>query len=136
MHCTKRAPALDAAQSQDNAEDGIEIRDGVGSCGHAASTLQRVVVEDIRSHPNWKPFRALVRRTDLQACWSEPIFSTTGTLVGTFALYLILTIIAPLVVLHGVALWAQHNLGFEYLLFDRTLQFVGDTQACWLRIDR
>jgi len=62
------------------------IGEGVGSCGTAAFRKQRVVVEDIEGHPFWKDFIP-AREVGLRSCWSEPIFSAAGQLLGTFAIY-------------------------------------------------
>jgi PAS domain S-box-containing protein len=67
--------------------DGIEIGPNVGSCGAAAATRSRVVVEDVLKHPNWVRFREVARRAEIRACWSEPLLSSTGHVLGTFALY-------------------------------------------------
>ncbi|MDP1651409.1 MAG: PAS domain S-box protein, partial [Rhodocyclaceae bacterium] len=67
--------------------DGMEIGDGVGSCGTAAFTRRRVIVADIDSHPYWARFRELARRAGLRACWAEPILCATGDVLGTFAIY-------------------------------------------------
>nr|WP_295784941.1 EAL domain-containing protein [Rhodoferax sp.] len=67
--------------------DGVASGPGVGSCGTAAFTGQRVIVEDIASHPWWEPFRELARQADVAACWSEPILSAQGQVLGTFAIY-------------------------------------------------
>ncbi|QDF95583.1 hypothetical protein CJ010_02975 [Azoarcus sp. DD4] len=66
---------------------GLAIGYGVGSCGTAAYTGERVVVEDIQSHPYWAPYRDIARQADLAACWSEPIRSSGGEVLGTFAIY-------------------------------------------------
>jgi len=67
--------------------DGAEIGEDVGSCGAAASTGKPVVVADIQTHPNWEPFRDLVQRADLHSCWSHPVLSAEGTVLGTLAIY-------------------------------------------------
>jgi diguanylate cyclase (GGDEF)-like protein/PAS domain S-box-containing protein len=67
--------------------DGIEIGLGVGSCGEAAFTGERVIVEDITTHPNWAPFSELASRAKLGACWSQPILSSSRQVLGTFAIY-------------------------------------------------
>jgi len=67
--------------------EGIEIGPGVGSCGAAAHGAERVVVEDIATHPYWADFKALAARAGLAACWSQPIISSTGKVLGTFAIY-------------------------------------------------
>jgi len=66
---------------------GLTIGPGVGSCGTTAFLGQRVIVEDIHHHPYWTPYRALARKARLGACWSEPIRSAAGKVLGTFAIY-------------------------------------------------
>ncbi|MGB3751033.1 MAG: GAF domain-containing protein, partial [Arcobacteraceae bacterium] len=67
--------------------NGIEIGDKIGSCGSAAFNKKRVIVEDIDSHENWSNYLALTKRAKLHSCWSEPIFSSDNKILGTFALY-------------------------------------------------
>lgn len=67
--------------------DGLAIGDQVGSCGTAAWRDERVVVEDIRSHPYWQNFTELAERAGLRACWSQPFHGRDGKVIGTFALY-------------------------------------------------
>jgi PAS domain S-box-containing protein len=67
--------------------DGLEIGIGVGSCGTAAATGERVIVEDIMTHPYWAPYKEIAARAGLAACWSEPIRSSSGQVLGTFAAY-------------------------------------------------
>ncbi|MFT5550153.1 MAG: PAS domain S-box-containing protein, partial [Candidatus Azotimanducaceae bacterium] len=66
---------------------GIEIGIGFGSCGTAAFTNERVIVDDIQTHPYWKPYKDLAIKAGLGACWSEPICSTKREVLGTFAIY-------------------------------------------------
>lgn len=70
-----------------DAINGVEIGVGVGSCGTAAYLKERVVVEDIMTHEYWRPYKELAKKADLGACWSEPIISTEGKVLGTFAIY-------------------------------------------------
>ncbi|MBB4842438.1 PAS domain S-box-containing protein [Paucibacter oligotrophus] len=67
--------------------EGLAIGPTAGSCGAAMSLRQRVVVEDINSHPNWRPFLPLAQRAGLGACWSEPIIGPQGRVLGSFAVY-------------------------------------------------
>lgn len=69
-----------------NATNRTKISDGVGSCGTAAFRRERVIVEDIDSHPFWKGFKP-AQEAGLRSCWSEPIISSAGILLGTFAIY-------------------------------------------------
>ncbi|OQW88589.1 MAG: hypothetical protein BWK72_06255 [Rhodoferax ferrireducens] len=66
---------------------GAEIGLGRGSCGTAAATGERVVVEDIATHPYWADYKELAQRAGLGACWSQPVVSSTGQMLGTFAIY-------------------------------------------------
>ncbi len=79
------APSL--PEFYNKAIDGVGIGPAVGSCGTAAHTGQRVIVEDISRHPFWRDFAALANKAGLAACWSEPIRTGEGPLLGTFAMY-------------------------------------------------
>ena len=68
------------------ATDNTAIGEGIGSCGTAAFRRELVIVEDIDSHPFWKGFTP-AREAGLRSCWSEPILSSSGLLLGTFAIY-------------------------------------------------
>ncbi len=59
----------------------------VGSCGAAAHSGKRVIVSDIRNHPYWADYTDLTDRAGLRACWSEPVKSLDGTVLGTLAMY-------------------------------------------------
>ena len=67
---------------------GIEIGIGAASCGTAAFTGQSVFVEDIQTHPYWSSFKNITRKAKLKSCWSEPIHSAHGKMLGTFDIYL------------------------------------------------
>ena len=67
--------------------DGCAIGLAAGSCGTAAFTAQRAIVEDIRTHPWWDNYRALALQAGLGACWSQPVMSAEGRVLGTFAIY-------------------------------------------------
>ncbi|HXG57465.1 MAG TPA: GAF domain-containing protein, partial [Thermoanaerobaculia bacterium] len=79
------APSLPAAYNR--AIDGTEIGPNVGSCGTAAHQKRIVVVADIARDPLWRDFRDLALEHGLRACWSTPIISTSGEVIGTFANY-------------------------------------------------
>ncbi|CAK0779164.1 hypothetical protein CCP3SC15_620012 [Gammaproteobacteria bacterium] len=67
--------------------DGLEIAPQVGSCGTAAYTGQRVIAEDILTHPYWVSFREIALRAGLRSCWSQPFIDSSNRVLGTFALY-------------------------------------------------
>ncbi|NKF50588.1 EAL domain-containing protein [Shewanella sp. WXL01] len=82
---TGAAPSLPS--DYNDAIHGVEIGPEVGSCGAAAYLCRRVIVEDIETHPNWQPYKALPLKAGLKACWSEPICDSKGEVIGTFAMY-------------------------------------------------
>jgi PAS domain S-box-containing protein len=79
--------AVSLADDYMQAIDGIKICMGAGSCGTAAYTGERVIVEDIMTHPYWQSYRELTQKEGLRACWSEPILSSTDEVLGAFAIY-------------------------------------------------
>jgi|GEM_PF-516903 len=67
--------------------NGLAIGLNAGSCGAAMYQRQPVVVNDIAHHPYWNNHRDLALRHNLRSCWSVPIFSAQGTVLGSLALY-------------------------------------------------
>jgi len=67
--------------------EGISIAEGAGSCGTAAFRREQVIVSDIMNDDLWKDYRDLSAKYKLRACWSQPIVSVGGKLLGTFAVY-------------------------------------------------
>jgi PAS domain S-box-containing protein len=66
---------------------GTMIGPAVGSCGTAAYRNEAVIVSDIAADPLGTGYRHLPLAHGLQACWSMPIRSSTGSVLGTFAIY-------------------------------------------------
>jgi len=79
------APTLPAAFSA--AIEGAAIGPQAGSCGTAAWRKAAVFVGDIASDPLWVDYKDLALGHGLAACWSSPIFSAAGAVLGTFAVY-------------------------------------------------
>ena len=79
------APSLPPEYSQ--AIDGLKIGPSVGSCGTAIYRGQPVVVSDTATDPLWAEYRQLALTHSLRACWSTPIPSQDGSMLGTFAIY-------------------------------------------------
>src|SRR5207244_9423275 len=79
------APSLPIAYTE--AIDGIAIGPSVGSCGTAAYRAEPVIVSDIATDPLWADYRDLALAHGLRACWSTPILSSSGKVLGTFAIY-------------------------------------------------
>src|SRR3989442_1257812 len=79
------APRL--PQSYIDAIDGVAIGPTGGSCITAAYRAAPVVVSDIAVDPLWAAYRHLPLAHGLRACWSTPILSSEGQVLGTFAMY-------------------------------------------------
>ncbi|MCW7482644.1 histidine kinase dimerization/phosphoacceptor domain -containing protein [Leptospira kanakyensis] len=79
------APSL--PKIYNDAIEGVTIGPEVGSCGTAAYTGKRVIVEDISKSPLWKNFKNIALSVGLFSCWSEPIRSHKKEVIGTFAIY-------------------------------------------------
>ena len=67
--------------------EGEPIGPAAGSCGTAAYRKLAVYSPDIASDPLWEKYRAAALSHGLRACWSTPILSSEGRVLGTFALY-------------------------------------------------
>jgi diguanylate cyclase (GGDEF)-like protein/PAS domain S-box-containing protein len=78
-------PSLPDDYSQ--ALDGVPIGPEVGSCGSAAFYGKEVLAIDIDTDPRWQPYKTRPIEVGLRACWSSPITSKDGRVIGTFAFY-------------------------------------------------
>jgi GAF domain-containing protein len=79
------APSL--APQYVKAIDGSPIGPKNGSCGTAMYRGKPVIVTDIFEDPLWEDYRDLARGSGLRACWSTPILSGRGKVLGSFAMY-------------------------------------------------
>ncbi|MGM0564625.1 MAG: EAL domain-containing protein [Pseudomonadota bacterium] len=75
------------SETYHEAMQGLEIGPDVGTCGVAAFKRELVITEDVEEDPNWEGYRDLARGEGIVACWSMPIVSSDGELLGTFATY-------------------------------------------------
>ncbi|MEO8628051.1 MAG: PAS domain-containing protein [Betaproteobacteria bacterium] len=60
-----------------------------GPCAMAAYLNQQVIADDLTSETRWAVYRwcAMALEHGLKACWSTPISSTAGKVLGAFAIY-------------------------------------------------
>ena len=79
------APSL--PESYNAAVNGVAIGPNIGSCGTAVYRREQVIVTDIAIDPLWQDFRDLALGFGLRACWSSPILSSGGQVLGPFAMY-------------------------------------------------
>ena len=79
------APSLPAGYNK--LIDGVAIGPNIGSCGTAAWLGKPVIVSDVQTDYRWANFRDLAVQYGLYSCWSTPILTHQGNVLGTLALY-------------------------------------------------
>ena len=67
--------------------DGLKVGPKAGSSGTALYRREPVVVVDVTTDPLWEDLRGLARTHGLRSCWSFPVMSHRGEVLGVFALY-------------------------------------------------
>jgi PAS domain S-box-containing protein len=67
--------------------NGRPVNVDSGPCAMAAYLNEQVIAADLTSETRWAPWCPMALAHGLQACWSTPITSTTGKVLGTFAIY-------------------------------------------------
>lgn len=67
--------------------DGAPIGPKNGSCGTAMFRGKPVIVSDIATDPLWDEYRNFAWAIGVAACWSTPIMSSKGKVLGSFAMY-------------------------------------------------
>ncbi|HEX5243245.1 MAG TPA: PAS domain S-box protein [Tepidisphaeraceae bacterium] len=67
--------------------DGFKVGPGSLSCGLATHTGQPVLTADVLDEPRWKPWLWAAHKFDFRGCWSFPLHTLHGKLLGTFAVY-------------------------------------------------
>jgi diguanylate cyclase (GGDEF)-like protein/PAS domain S-box-containing protein len=79
------APSLPNAYCE--AVHGLINGPEIGSCGTSSYTGKRVLVEDIAIDPKWRDLKHVALPYGLRSCWSEPIKSSSGCVLGAFGMY-------------------------------------------------
>jgi hypothetical protein len=67
--------------------DGFKISSQSLACGLAAATRSPVITPDVVADPRWKQWLWLAKEFDYRGCWSFPVETPDGKIVGTFAMY-------------------------------------------------
>jgi diguanylate cyclase (GGDEF)-like protein/PAS domain S-box-containing protein len=70
-----------------DAIEGMKIGPREGSCGASAYRGEPVTVANIAQHPFWIAYRDRAIASGLLSCWSFPIRSGRGHILGTLAVY-------------------------------------------------
>lgn len=79
------APSLPKAYC--DAVNGLVNGPNVGSCGTSTFTGERVLVENIETDPKWEKLKDVALSYGMRCCWSEPIKSSSGRVLGAFGMY-------------------------------------------------
>src|SRR3981189_1271870 len=79
------APSL--PESYVAALDGFVVGPQGGSCGAAVNQRKPVFVSDVLTDPILEQVRDIIAAHGIRACWSAPIISHQGEILGTFAFY-------------------------------------------------
>jgi PAS domain S-box-containing protein len=66
--------------------NGLVPGPNAGSCGNVIYRQEPVFVSDTLTDPRWSQLRQLAVNFGLMSCWSMPIRSAGGKVIGTFAL--------------------------------------------------
>ncbi len=81
------APSL--PPSFNAAFDGMRVDAADAACGMAVTSKMPVITADVAADPRWaaSPWCGLMMELDLRSCWSTPILSGDGTVLGVLAIY-------------------------------------------------
>ncbi|HYD79944.1 MAG TPA: EAL domain-containing protein [Paucimonas sp.] len=85
--CLRHAAAPSLPDGYVHAADRMSVGPKAGSCGAAIHRAMPVVTADIETDPLWDGQRRLAAVYGLRACWSLPIVSHQGKVMGTLAMY-------------------------------------------------
>jgi PAS domain S-box-containing protein len=66
---------------------GAPIKINTGPCAMAAYLNEQVIAGDLTTETRWAEWRPMALAHGLRSCWSTPISSAVGKVLGTFALY-------------------------------------------------
>jgi len=83
----RHGAAPNLSETYVKAVNGAPIGPRNGSCGTAMYTRRPVVVTNVMTDPLWADYRDLAKICGLSACWSTPILSAQGDVLGSFAMY-------------------------------------------------
>ena len=66
--------------------DGLPVADGNGSFAAAALSAAPALTADTATEPSWRNLQSLCRQALIRSCWSVPIVSANGGVLGTLSL--------------------------------------------------
>jgi PAS domain S-box-containing protein len=81
------APSLPASYMRSAMCIGRPVNPDTGPCAMAAYLNEQVIATDLTTETRWPEWRPMALEHGLRSCWSTPISSAAGKVLGTFALY-------------------------------------------------
>ncbi|SAK99766.1 signal transduction histidine kinase with CheB and CheR activity [Caballeronia fortuita] len=67
--------------------DGFRISPESLACGLAVATGEPVITRDVLDEPRWRSWTWLAKKFGYRGCWSFPVETSEGNLVGSLAMY-------------------------------------------------
>ena len=67
--------------------EGFKIGQDSLVCGLSICTREPVISPDVTEDPRWQPWRWMAQKHEYRACWSFPVCTKDGPILGSFALY-------------------------------------------------
>jgi len=115
------------------AVNGFKVGADSIACGLAVHTGDPVLYADVEQDPRCTPWLPLARRFDYRACWSFPVKSAGGKVVGTFSFYFrepreatLRDIELAMALTHAAAIiMARHQAAQERLQAEQALRAAG-----------
>ena len=57
------------------------------ACGLAVAERRAIITPDVTEEPRWKEWVWLANQFGYRACWSFPVATSSGRVLGSFAMY-------------------------------------------------
>lgn len=86
-HCVTDAIGPGVDERLRRAVVGVTLNPEDGCCGAAIASGKRVVVSNVETDPLERDYRDILGEIGYAACWSQPIFSRNGHILGTLATF-------------------------------------------------
>ena len=65
----------------------LQLEAGNGSLATSIALKQRVIVDNVMTHPYWVNHRRAAQAAGIQAGWAEPLLTADGDILGALAIY-------------------------------------------------
>ncbi|HSI29035.1 MAG: EAL domain-containing protein [Methylophilus sp.] len=65
----------------------LQLETDKGSLATSIAMKQRVIVDDVMTHPYWVNHREAAQAAGIHAGWAEPLLTANGEILGAFAIY-------------------------------------------------